>query len=94
MTLSLAHNVTQCLMLSGKPVHILFSNSVLFQNERFHCSLTLEIRIFLHIDYIANASKGAAVIDQLIGTTLISTTICHQCLTVSELLYCSYSIVD
>ena len=30
-----------------------------------------------------NASKGAAVIDQLIGTTVISTTICHECKTVS-----------
>ena len=31
-----------------------------------------------------NASKGAAVIDQLIGITVISTTICHECKTVSN----------
>jgi len=38
---------------------------------------------FYFVDHLSKASKGVSAIDSLIGTVLVSTTICHYCFTVS-----------
>ena len=36
-----------------------------------------------HVDHFSKVSKGVSAVDCLIGTVVVSTTICHDCFTVS-----------
>ena len=41
------------------------------------------------IEYLSKVSKGVCDIDCTVGVEIMTTTVCHQCQTVSIVLYCS-----